>query len=84
MSKTNNRRLRKRVRELEAMVKEREQGAAWKAYSAALAKLNDLGEWGEDLARIVYRLEPHQTLTRTTFEDLTNEFKRLVAEVPHA
>lgn len=86
MSKTNNRRLRKRVREMEMLLREREESNAWRCFQGAAAKLNDLGVWGEELARIVYRLEPHQQLTRTTFEDVTNEVRRLVemtAEVPH-
>jgi hypothetical protein len=81
MSKTNNRKLRERVRRLEAMVQEREASNAWKSYTAVLAKLNDLGEWGEEMARTVYRLKPGQTLTRTSFDDLTRETTAIVAKL---
>lgn len=56
--------------------------AAEKKARTLMGKMSELGEWGEQLARIVYRVPEGGFLTPTTFDDLTREVQRLVATLP--
>lgn len=59
---------------------EKQLQAAREHGASLLKKLDDLGIWGEELARIAYGVPEGGFLTRTTLDDLTRQVTELAAK----